>query len=330
MAAGAPATARRATVAVALALVALTPPVADAQPAGKTPRVGMIVEGPDQRFLLAFRQGLERLGYVEGRGIGIEHRLVGTALDRIPDLVGELVRLGVDVLVVGGTAAGQAAKAASSSVPIVFVTAGDPVGSGLVTSLARPGGNATGLSIVVPDLAGKQIELLKTAAPKLSRVTVLVNPENPAAKNLLASAREAGRALGIEIEGLEARRGELDRALSTATARRAGALLIAGDPAFGAQLPRLARLAADGRLPAIYNRREFAEAGGLMAYGPSFADNYRHAATYVDRILKGATPAELPVEQPTKLELVINLRTAKALRLAMPPVLVGRADEVIQ
>jgi putative ABC transport system substrate-binding protein len=323
---------RRAAVAGLLSLGVLGSPLGlGAQPAGRVPRIGIIVEPANEPFLPAFQQGLKELGYVEDKGIAIEYRHVGTALDRVPDLAGELVRLKVDLLVVPGTVAARLARDAATSVPIVFVTAGDPVGSGLVTSLGRPGGNATGLSVLVPDIAGKHMQLLKTTVPRLSRVTVLSNPENSTiAKSFLASAREAGRAIGVEVQGVVVRKGGLESTLSPMTTRGAGALMFASDPLFGAELAQISRLCARNRLPAIYNRREFADAGGLMAYGPSFADNYRRAAVYVDKILKGAKPAELPVEQPTKFELVINLKTAKAFGLAVPASLVSRADDVIR
>ena len=332
MAPGSPPIGRRAAIAVLLSLGVLwVPPVAGAQPAGRVPRIGIIFEPANEPFLPAFQQGLQELGYAQGKGVAIEYRRVGSALDRVPDLAGELVRLGVDVLVVPGTVAAQLARNAATSLPIVFVSAGDPVGSGLVTSLARPGGNATGLSVLVPDIAGKHMQLLKATVPKLSRVTVLSNPElSSLAKIFLTSAREAGRAVGVEVKGIVVPRGGLESTLSPMTAREAGALMFVSDPLFGAELAQISRLCARNRLPAIYNRREFAEAGGLMAYGPSFGDNYRRAAVYVDKILKGAKPAELPVEQPTKFELVTNLKTAKALGLTVPASLVSRADDVIR
>ena len=310
-------------------LVALS--AVGAQPAGRVPRVGMIVERANEPFLAAFRQGLQEVGYTDGK-IAVEYRRVGDSLDRVPGLTADLVRLGVDILVVPGTVAARRAKSVTTTVPIVFVTAGDPVASGLVASLARPGGNATGLSVLIPDLTGKQIELLKAAVPKLARVTVLSNPDNPGVvKGSMYSAREAGRALGVEVDGVEARRREdLAGVLSPLTPRRAGALVVIPDPVFGAELAEIVKLTAANRLPAVYNRQEFARAGGLLSYGPSFADSYRRAAVYIDKILKGAKPEALPVEQPTKFELVINLKAAKALGIAVPSTLVSRADEVIR
>jgi putative ABC transport system substrate-binding protein len=328
------ATSRRAAVAVLLGVVALaTPRLGDAQPPLKVPRVGVIGErSASDPFLGAFRQSLHELGYTEGKGIVLEYRYADGRLDRVRGFAAELVGLGVDVLVVGGAASAQSAKAATATVPIVFATVGDPVQSGLVASLARPCGKATGLSTFGSELAGKQVELLKETVAKLSRVTVLYNPDNPnVAPGALRSAREAGRALGIEVRGLEARRrGDLASAISPLTPRGAGALLVIGDPVFGNELPELSRLAAARRLPAIYVRREFAELGGLLSYGPSFSENWRRAAIYVDKILKGAKPADLPVEQPTKFEMAINLKTASALGLAVPPSVVSRADQVIR
>jgi ABC-type uncharacterized transport system substrate-binding protein len=314
-----------------LALLA-APRAAEAQRSVMIPRVGVIGErSQTDPFLEAFREGLRARGYVDGRGLALEYRYALGALDRIPALAAELARLPVDLLVVGGTVSAQAAKRVAPTVPIVFVTSGDPVASGLVASLSRPGGNVTGLSIVAPEMIAKQLELLKTVVPKLSRATVLYNSGNPGVKPAMVAAREAGRTLAIEVHVLEIRRrSEVAGAASLLSSTRAGALLIISDPVFGNELPQLSRLAADHRLPAIYTRKEFAEAGGLMSYGPSFADNYRRAAVYVDKILKGAKPADLPVEQPTTFELVINLKTAKALGLTIPPSLMQRADQVIE
>jgi putative ABC transport system substrate-binding protein len=315
-----------------MALAVVVSLVAEAQPTGKLPRIGMISEfSPEHPFLAAFRQGLRDLGYTEGRNIVVEYRHAHGVLDRVSNLAAELVRLKVEILVVGGTTSAQLAKAQTTTVPIVFATSGDPVSSGLVASLAHPGGNATGLSILSPELSGKQLELLKAAVPNGSRVTVLYNPVNPAAGDALKATREAARTLSLELQLLEVRQPkELPGAFSALTGWRAAALLVLPDPVFGNELAQISRLAADNRLPALYVRREFAEAGGLLAYGPSFSDNYRRAATYVDKILKGAKPADLPVQQPTKFELVVNLKTAKALRLTIPQSVLLRADEVIQ
>ena len=246
----------------------------------------------------------------------------------MPTLAAELIRLKVDILVVGGTVATRLAKAQTKTVPIVFATAGDPVATGLVASLARPGGNATGMSILAPELSGKQLELLKTVVPQISRVAVLYNPSS-SAPYALNVAREAARTLAVELQVVEVRRpSEVPSAFSSMTGR-AGALLVLSDPLVGSELPQIAKLAAQQRLPAIYLRREFAEVGGLLAYGPSFSDNYRRAATYVDRILKGAKPAELPVQQATKFDLIINRRTANALGLTIPQSLLLQAEQII-
>jgi len=324
----------RAAVAAILTLgLLLAPLVAQAQQPSRVPRIGVIGErSSGDPFLAAFRQALRELGYTEGQSIVIEYRYAQGAHDRVPKLAAELVRAGVDVLVVGGTVSAQSAKAVTTTVPIVFALAGDPVGSGLVESLARPGGNATGLSNFLSEMSAKQLELLKVAAPQVSRVAVLYNPGNPVhAGPALDEAREAARTLAVELLAVDVRQpSELARAFSALTAWRAGALLILSDPVFGNELARLSKLAAQNRLPAMYSRREFAEVGGLLTYGPSFTDNFRRAASYVDKILKGAKPGDLPVERPTKFELVVNLKTAKALGLTLPPSLVLRADEVIR
>lgn len=316
-----------------LALGALARPLAAlGQPRAKLPRVGVIGEGPGTEPLLAaFRKGLRDLGYVEGQNILVEYRSTQGALDRIPRLAAELVRLGADVLVVGGTVSALSVKAATTTVPIVFTQAGDPVGSGLVASLSHPGGHVTGLSNLAPGLAPKQLEVLRAAAPHVSRVAVLYNPVNPTAASALDETRGAGRAMTLELKILEVRRPEeLAGAFTALTAWRADGLLVVSDPVFGNNLAQLAKLTGAHRLPAVYSRREFVEAGGLAAYGPSFEDNYRRAATYVDRILKGARPGELPVEQPTRFELAVNLGTARALGLTIAPELLLRADRVVQ
>jgi putative tryptophan/tyrosine transport system substrate-binding protein len=233
--------------------------------------------------------------------------------------------------VVGGTVSTLAAKAATSTLPIVFTLVSDPVGSGLVSSLSRPGGNATGLSNLSAELSGKQLELLKAAVPKISRVAVLHNPGNPALGPALDVTRKAAKALAVEMQVSEARQAsEFPSAYSALLARRPGAILVLSDALFGQEQDQIAHWAFKNRLPAIYSRKEFPEAGGLLSYGPIFSDNYRRAATYVDKILKGAKPADLPVEQPTKFELVINLKTAKALGLTIPQSMLLRADQVIE
>jgi putative ABC transport system substrate-binding protein len=315
-----------------MALAVVVSPATEAQPTGKLPRIGMIGEfSPTHPFVAAFRQGLRDLGYTEGQNIVVEYRHAHGVLDRVSNLAGELVRLKVEILVVGGTKSAQLAKAQTTTVPIVFATSGDPVGSGLVASLAHPGGNATGISILSPELSGKQLELLKTAVPKVSRVAVLYNPVNPATRDALNATRDAARALSLELQLLEIRQPkDLPGAFSALTGWRAGALLLLPDPVLGNELDRISQLAAKHHLPAMYVRREFAETGGLLSYGPSFPNNYRRTATYVHRILKGAKPADLPVEQPTKFELVINLKTASMLGLTIPQSALLQADEVIR
>src|SRR5215467_9752753 len=324
---------QRIGLAVVLALSILAPLAAEAQPAGRLPRVGVIWEGATlPSSATGFGQGLRELGYTEGQNIIVEYRHTAGRSDQFPKFATELIALGVDVLVVRGTVSAQSAKAVTSTVPIVFALAGDPVGSGLVASLARPGGNATGLSNLVSELSGKQLEILKAAAPQVSRIGVLYNPVNPASRVALEEARASARTLAVALEVQEIRQpDELARAFSVLRARRAGALLVVSDPVFsGAHVSEVLRLAVESRLPAIYGSRLFAEAGGLFSYGPSFIDNLRRAAGYVDKILKGAKPADLPVQQPTKIEFVINMKSAKALRLNVPQSLLLRADAIIE
>lgn len=303
-----------------------------AQPGTKIPRVGVIGErGSSDPFLDAFRQGLRELGYSEGRNILVEYRYADGMIDRVSKLATDLLRLEVDVIVVGGTGSAQAARTVTGPVPLVFVLPGDPVGSGLVASLARPGGNATGMSTLLPDLSRKHLELLKAVAPKTTRVAVLKNPVSPIHPPAVSTAQEAARALAVELRTFDVRQAnEFAQAFSAMTAWRADALLVLSDPFFGSHLRQVAGLAREKRLPGIYVRKEFAEAGGLLAYGPSFPDNWRRAATYVHKIVNGARPADLPVEQPTKVELVVNMKTASALGLTIPRSLLLQADEVIE
>ena len=264
----------------------------------------------------------------------IEYRDAEGKLERLPALAAELVALKVDVIVAANTVAALAAKQATRTLPIVFASVGDPVTSGLVTSLARPGGNVTGLSVLAPELVGKCLELLKQAVPGVSRVAVLWQPGGlgeRTEKDMLKAAEVAARALGVRLQFVEARGpADFDRAFSDMTRARAGALTVLPSTMFFNERRRLVDLAAKNRLPAVYTSREFVDAGGLMAYGPNLADLFRRAATYVDKILKGAKPADLPVEQPTKFELVINLKAAKALGLEVPPLLIAQADELIE
>ncbi len=312
------------------------PLAAEAQQAAKVARIGYLAGSlaafPQPRE--AFIQGLRDLGYVEGRNLVIEYRSPEGKPERLPALAAELVALKVDVIVAAGTPQPLAAKQATRTIPIVFAGASDPVASGLVTSLARPGGNVTGLSLLLPELVGKTLEQLKQAIPGVNRVAVLWQPGGlgeRTEKDMLKGAEAAGRALGVRLQLVEARGpADIDRAFSDMTKARSDALTVLGSNMFLIERRRLVDLAAKNRLPAVYPLREWVDVGGLMAYGPNLADLFRRAATYVDKILKGAKPGDLPVEQPTKFELVINLKTAKALGLTIPPSLLQRADEVIQ
>jgi putative ABC transport system substrate-binding protein len=313
------------------------PLAAEAQQAAKVARIGYLSNdlAANPHIQEAFRQGLRDLGYVEGRNVVIEYRDAEGKPERLPALAAELVALKVDVIV---TAAGNhialAAKQATRTLPIVFAAVSDPVAIGLVTSLARPGGNVTGTSNLSEGLVGKRLELLTQAVPGVSRVAVLWLPGalgERTEKDMLKEADVAARALGVRLQFVEARvPADLDRAFSDMTRARAGALTVLPSAMFLREHRRLVDLAAKHRLPGVYTVKEYVDAGGLMAYGPNLADVVRRAATYVDRILKGAKPGDLPVEQPTKFELLINLKTARALGLTIPPSLLARADQVIE
>ncbi len=319
-------------LAVILSLT-LAPLAAEAQPADKIPRIGFLgskVAVPQNHA--AFLQGLRDLGYVEGRNVVIEYRDTEGQYDRFPALAADLVARKVDVIMVTNTPGALAAKNATETIPIVMISVGDPVGQGFIASLARPGGNVTGLSFSVgPEIFGKQLELLKETVPKIHRVAIVSNPGNPSHSLAIRELNVAARSLGVQLQLLEARGpNEFDSAFAAMAKERVGALLVLTDGMFYLHRTRLADLAARSRLPAAHGTREMVEAGGLMSYGPSLRDLFRRAATYVDKILKGAKPADLPVEQPTKFEFIINLKTAKALGLTIPPSVLGRADEVIQ
>ncbi len=320
---------------IALVMLGAMPLAAKAQEAAKVHRIGYLSSdlAGSPYMTEGFRQGLRDLGYVEGRSVVIETRDADRKLERLPALAAELVALKVDVIVVGGTVAALAAKQATRTLPIVFVSAIDPVADGLVISLARPDGNVTGLSTLAPELIGKRLENLNRAVPGLSLVAVLWQPgalRERTEKDLRKGAEVAARALGMRLHFVEARGpDDFNRAFSEMTKARAGALMVLGGTMFLTERRHLVDLAAKNRLPAMYGLREYVDAGGLMCYGPNNADMFRRAATYVDKILKGAKPADLPVEQPTKFELVINLKTANALGLTIPPSLLQRA-EVIQ
>jgi putative ABC transport system substrate-binding protein len=305
------------------------------QQTGKVHRIGFLgVTSPSDRpsLLDAFRQGLRELGWVEGQNIVIDYRFAEDRLDRLPDLAAELVRLKVDIIISFGTQGVTAAKNATATIPIVMIGVRDPVGIGLIASLARPGGNVTGVSGSAGlEIVTKQLELLKETVPKAHRVAILSNPANAYHQLAIREVSVAAGSLGVQLRLLEARGpNEFDGAFAAMAKERVGALLVVSDVIFNNHRTRLADLAARSRLPAAYGVRESVEAGGLMSYGTSFLDLHRRSAAYVDKILKGAKPADLPVEQPTKFELVINLKTAKALGLTVPPTLLARADEVIE
>jgi putative ABC transport system substrate-binding protein len=299
------------------------------------PVIGFLGNDRGAPAVPGFSQGLRELGYTEGRNILIEYRRAEGKPERFPVLAAELVALKVDVIMsAGGTLGALAAKRATTTLPIVFGAAGDPVAEGLVTSLARPGGNVTGLSAVTTELVGKLMELLKQAVPGVSLVAHLWKPDSmpDRAKEVrLKEADISARALGVQLQVVEARGpADFDRAFSDMAAKGAGALLVLSTPAFEIERQRIVDLAAKNRLPAVYTARAYVVIGGLMSYGPNFTDLNRRAAGYVDKILRGAKPSDLPVEQPTKFELVINLNTAKTLGLTVPPTLLAHADEVIE
>ncbi|MBI4638093.1 MAG: ABC transporter substrate-binding protein [Candidatus Rokubacteria bacterium] len=305
---------------------------ADAQQLSKVSLVGYLTPIPQPAREEAFRQELRRLGYVEGQNIAIAYRSADGGFERLPDLAATLVGLKVDVIVAVVTQATLAAKKATSTIPIVMVGASDPVRSGLVASLGRPGGNVTGTSSVATDVVGKQLELLREMLPKASRVAALWNPANPVFQKLqLGEATAAAAKLRVQLRFVEVRMpDELDRAFAEIAKERTDALVVLADPVLYVHAARIADLVTKHRLPAVGAAREFADAGGLIAYGPNYIEAYRRAATYVDRILRGTKPADLPVEQPTKFELVINAKAARALGVTIPRSLVVRADQVME
>jgi len=312
------------------------PFAAEAQPAAKVFRIGILGTYPPTtpefaHLWDAFAQGLRERGYVEGQNLVVERRFMEEKAERLPELAAELVRLNVSVIVAGGQPPPVAAKRATATIPIVMTNFSDPVGLGLVTSLSRPGGNITGLAFLTVELVGKQLQLLKEAVPRVSRVAFLTNPSNPGAALQRRDAETTARSLGLQLQVHEVQRhDELAGAFAAMTREHAGAVLLPGDSLFFHHGTQIAELAIKSRLPALYGVRENVEAGGLMSYGPSTVAAWRRAAFFVDRILKGAKPADLPVEQPTKFELVVNLKTAKALGLTIPPSLLLRADQVIE
>jgi ABC-type uncharacterized transport system substrate-binding protein len=317
-------------LAVALALsLAIAPVAAEAQQSAESRRIGFLRSGPPPKsWVEGLQQGLRDRGYVEGKTIVTEIRFTDGSIDKLPELVAELLRLKVDVIVASGTPAALAAKNVTRTVPIVVVAVNDPVGTGLVASLARPGENITGLTNQTPDLAMKRVELLKEVVPQLSRLAVLGNPAHPAYASQLKTIETGARSLGVQLD-IIAVRGPNDFEAAFKTARRAQALIQLDDVLLTTHRTRLVELTGHNRLPAVYGIREFVDGGGLMSYGVSVVDLYRRAAIYVDKILKGAKPRDLPVEQPTTFELVINLQTARALGITVPHSLLLRADHVI-
>ena len=326
---------RRAFLTTLAAGVLAKPSDTRAQQTSKVPHIGWL-GGPSresaQPFVQPFLQGLRELGWFEGDNLVIEWRFGDGQAERLPTLAAELVRLNVNLIVVPSTPTAVAARNATRSIPLVSVGGNDPVALGFAASLARPGGNFTGLTVSLgPEIAGKQVELLKAAVPTISRMAALWNPVTPGNALALKEAAAAARGLKVEFYPREARGvGDFDGAFTAMKTKRAGALLVLADVMFVTHRLRLARLAATHRLPAMYSQREFVDDGGLMSYNADVSENFRRAATYVDKILKGATPGDLPIERPTKFVLAINLKAAKALGLTIPEALVQRADEVIR
>jgi putative tryptophan/tyrosine transport system substrate-binding protein len=323
---------RRAVIAL-LGAAAAWPLAARAQQPAKIARIGfMRAAGPNEKEFNAFRSGLRALGYIEGQNIVIEQRYAAGAYDRLGELAAELVRLKVDVIVVDGPPAAKAAKAATADIPIVFTLAVDPVADGLVASMARPGTNLTGLTLSVGyQLAGKRVELLKDIKPDLARLAVLKNPNQPASSPSLSEAEKVGRVLGLMVRTFDARSpGDLPAAFAAMVEWRADGVITLNDGMFYSQRERVVVLARENRLASVHPETGFVEAGGLVSYGPSLPDLFLRAATYVDTILKGAKPADLAIEQPTKFELVVNLKAAQALGLTVGREFLLRADEVIE
>lgn len=305
---------------------------AAAQQPSKVPRIGWLtLTGASASRQEAFPKGLRELGYIDGQNIIIERRVAGGNVARLPELAAELVQLKVDVLVALEPPAARAAKNATTTIPIVMRSTSDPVGEGLVASLARPGGNISGVASYSMPLMGKRLELLLEVVPRASRVAVLWNPTARSSPPAFKELQAAAQTLGVQLQSLEVRSvDEFEGAFRAAVKQRADALITIRSPLLVISRGRIAELAANSKVPAIYDDREFVEVGGLISYGANLADSYRRAAVYVDKILKGANPAELPVEQPTRFELFINLKTAKQIGLAIPPEILIRADKVIR
>jgi putative ABC transport system substrate-binding protein len=305
-----------------------------AQQPVKVPRVGLLLQGTSASLMTrleGLQQGLRERGYVEGKNITLEQRFDNDREERLPALAADLIRLRVDIIVAAATPAVMAAKQATGTIPIIIVHSADPVALGLVTSLARPGGNVTGLSSSSPDYSGKQLELLKEAVPKLSRIAILWNAANPGTAIAFREMQDVVRALKLPLQSLEVRRSEdFAPAFKKVAKQRGMGLVTLLDPLIVSQRARIVELASESRLPAIYPTKEFVEAGGLMAYGADLTDSYRRTTIFMDKILKGAKPADLPVEQPTKFTFAVNLKTAKQIGLTIPPNVLARADRVIK
>jgi putative ABC transport system substrate-binding protein len=322
---------------VALGASALAAPLGSfAQRAGKVWRVGVLIPRSrpasiDDDYFRALPNGMRELGYVEGKNLVIDWRSAEGKFERLPGLASELVQLKSDVIVAATTLAANVAQKATTTIPIVMINVTDPVGSGLVTSLARPGGNITGLSNVASDISAKHLEILVSIVPKLARVALLVNPANPTGLAMLQNIQAAAPKLGVKILPLEARNPQqIENAFSRMTSENAGAIIVAREPVFNQNARQIADLAITHRVPSAFGSREPVEAGGLISYGSSSADAFHRAATYVDKIFKGVKPADLPIEQPTKFELVINMKTAKALGISIPQSVLVGADRVIE
>ena len=322
---------RREFITLVSGTVAALPLTASAQPSVRLRTIGFLgplAQSAMQQWTAALVQRLRDLGWIEGRTVTIEYRWAAGRAERAAEIAAEFVALKVDVIVTGGNTSTLAAKKATSTIPIVFAAAGDPVDSGLVASLARPAGNITGLSVQATDLARKRLELLLEVVPDLRRIALLVNADNPTDVLQVSEAQAAARTLGLEVATAEIRGANDIAPAFDALKGRAGGLYVSGDPLMASNRTRINTLALDARLPTIYNYREFVEAGGLMSYGPNFVDLWRRAADYVDKILRGSRPGDIPVEQPTKFDLVINLTTAKVLGLKVPQTLLVSAEVI--
>jgi len=316
------------------AIVAALPLEASAQQRSKVPRVGYLfsfVRAEGKHLWEACRQGLRDLGYAEGQTIILEPRFAEGHHERLANLAADLVRLKVDVIVSAATPASRAAKAATSTIPIVFVGVGDPVKAGLIATLSQPGGNVTGLSLLTPDLSGKRLSLLMETVRNVSRVAIIMNPDNPISAIFLEETKVAARRLGAELQRFDARNSEeIEQTFAVAAGQRVDGAIVFDDPVLWSSRAQIVALAAARKIPTVYGYRDFVDEGGLLSYGPDRPDQYRRTAKYVDKVLKGAKPSDLPVEQPTKFELIINRKTARSLGIELPASLIVGADELIE